>query len=224
MTTIAFAPIHEAALVRLGAEALGRRLPEVKDAKALAAVPDDRYLSLVSLRVFRAGLKHSLVDAKWPAFEEAFNGFVPAAVLAMSDEDLEALMSDRRLIRHWGKLRSVPKNAAALDAISRAHGGFGRYLAKYPHARMVDLWAELAKAFDQMGGESVPRFLRMAGCDSFILSASVLAALKHWGVGEGEFKNKADRAKVQTQFNDWAAATALPLSHLSMILACSIDD
>ena len=224
MATIPFAPIREAALARLGEEPLQRRLPEVKDAKALAAVPDDRYLSQLSLRVFRAGLKHSLVDAKWPAFEEAFNGFVPAAVLAMSDEDLEALMSDRRLIRHWGKLRSVPKNAVSLDAISRAHGGFGRYLATYPRERMVDLWAELAKGFDQMGGDSVPRFLRMVGCDTFILSPSVLAVLKHWEVGDGEFKNKADRARIQAQFNEWVEETGLKLSHLSMILACSIDD
>ena len=38
----------------------------------------------MSLRIFRAGLKHSLVDAKWPAFEEVFAGFEPARVVAMS--------------------------------------------------------------------------------------------------------------------------------------------
>ncbi len=96
--------------------------------------------------MFRAGLKHSLVDSKWPAFEAAFRGFVPGAVLAMSDEAVEALMNDRGLIRHWGKLRSVRANAAVLDAISREHGGFGRFLAGWPAEQTIELWAELADA------------------------------------------------------------------------------
>ena len=37
------------------------------------ATPDDRYLSdMWPRRIFRAGLKYSLVDGKWPAFEEVF--------------------------------------------------------------------------------------------------------------------------------------------------------
>ena len=99
---VAFAPIHATAVKRIGAAALAERLPPLRDAAALAALPDDRYLSLLSLRIFRAGLKHSLVDSKWPAFEAVFHGFAPAAVLAMPDEEVEALMGDRRLIRHWG--------------------------------------------------------------------------------------------------------------------------
>jgi len=220
---IAFDPIFNAARERIGAEALQRRLPEIRDAAGLAALPDDRYLSQLSLRVFRAGLKHSLVDAKWPAFEEVFRGFVPGAVLGLSDEDVEALMSDRRLIRHWGKLRSVRNNAATLDTISREHGGFGRYLAAWPTDRTLELWAELGKRFEQMGGDSAPRFLRMVGRDTFIFSPSVLAALIHWGVSESEPKGKAERARIQVQFNDWAAATGRPLAHLSMILAASVD-
>jgi 3-methyladenine DNA glycosylase Tag len=220
---IPFEPILAAATARIGEETLRGRLPEISDAAALIARPDDRYLSLVSLRVFRAGLKHSLVDSKWPAFEGAFRDFVPAAVLAMSDEDVEALMNDRVLIRHWGKLRSVRANAAVLDAISREHGGFGHFIAGWPAEQTIELWAELAKRFEQMGGESGPRFLRMAGRDTFILSPSVSAALKHWGVAEA-VKGKAERARIQAQFNDWRAATRRPLAHLSMILASSVDD
>ena len=63
----------------------------------------------MSRRIFQAGLKHSMVDAKWPAFEEVFFGFEPRRVRAMSDEALEALLGDARLIRHWGKL-SVKNN------------------------------------------------------------------------------------------------------------------
>jgi 3-methyladenine DNA glycosylase Tag len=220
---VAFAPIRAAAIERIGEQSLAERLPPVRGAAALAALPDDRYLSLLSLRIFRAGLKHSLVDSKWPAFEAVFHGFVPAAVLAMPDEAVEALMGDSRLIRHWGKMRAVRNNAAVLAAISSSHGGFGRFLAEWPLARTIELWAELAKRFEQMGGESGPRFLRMAGRDSFIFSPSVTAALSHWGVTE-TLKTKPERARAQAQFLDWSGETGLPLAHLSMILACSIDD
>ncbi|OPD95035.1 hypothetical protein AO977_04750, partial [Pseudomonas aeruginosa] len=79
------------------------------------------YLSLISLRIFRAGLKHSLVDAKWPAFEEVFFGFDPQKVVLMSAEHLERLMQDARLIRHLGKLKSVPRNAQMVLDLAREH-------------------------------------------------------------------------------------------------------
>ena len=86
MTAPSFAPILETARTRLGASALEARLTQPRSAAELKAVPDDRYLSQMELRIFRAGLKHSLVDAKWPAFEEAFHGFEPRRVRAMSDD------------------------------------------------------------------------------------------------------------------------------------------
>ena len=67
MTTPSFAEILDAARARHGAVALDARLPQPKPPEELRAIPDDRYLSQMSLRIFRAGLKHSLVDAKWPA-------------------------------------------------------------------------------------------------------------------------------------------------------------
>ncbi len=224
MTTPAFAPILEASRTRHGAAAVEARLPHPKTPADLAATGDDRYLSRMSLRVFRAGLKHSVVDAKWPAFEEAFFGFDPRRVRAMPDESLEALMGNTGLIRHWGKLKSVRENAAAMLAISEEHGGFGAWLAAWPSANIVGLWEALAKQFSQMGGNSGPMFLRMVGKDSFVLSPSVTAALRRWGAIAAPPKNRQDRAAVQSHFNAWAGETGLPLCQLSMILALSVDD
>jgi 3-methyladenine DNA glycosylase Tag len=211
MSGTAFATIHHAALTRNGASAL-----------ELRAMPDDRYLSQMQLRIFRAGLKHSLVDAKWPAFEEVFDGFEPRRVRAMPDEALEALLGDTRLIRHWGKLKSVRDNAAAMLEVAGEHGGFGAWLADWPADDVVGLWEALAKRFSQMGGNSGPTFLRMVGKDTFILSPSVVAGLKHWA-GLAPPKNRGDRLAAQRLFNDWAAETGRPLCQLSLILACSVD-
>src|ERR1700733_14786879 len=106
MPAVSFNTILDAARARHGAAALDARLPQPKSAAELAAAPNDRYLSQMSLRIFRAGLKHSLVDAKWPAFEEVFASFDPHRVRAMPDEAMEKLLGNARLIRHWGKLKS----------------------------------------------------------------------------------------------------------------------
>src|SRR5438552_10485439 len=169
MAAPAFARIIEAARTPLGATALEARLPQPRSAAELKTVPDDRYLSQMSLRIFRAGLKHSVVDAKWPAFEEVFHGFELRRVRAMSDEALEGLLGNARLIRHWGKLKSVRDNAAAMLEVAGEHGSFGAWLAGWPSEDIVGLWEALAKRFSQMGGNSGPSFLRMVGKDTFIL-------------------------------------------------------
>jgi 3-methyladenine DNA glycosylase Tag len=224
MTRSPFAPILDAARTRLGAAALEARLPEAKTAAELAATPDDRYLSEMSRRVFRAGLKHSVVDAKWPAFEEAFHGFEPRRVRAMSDEAMEGLLGNTKLIRHWGKLKSVRDNAAAMLELAGQHKSFGAWLAGWPGEDIVGLWEALAKTFSQMGGNSGPSFLRMVSKDTFILTPSVTGALKHWGAISAPPKNRQDRAMVQAAFNAWGEETGRPLCQLSLILAASIED
>ena len=219
-----FAAILDAARTRHGAAALDARLPTPRTAEQLKATPDDRYLSQMSLRVFRAGLKHSVVDAKWPAFETVFDGFDPRRVRAMPDETLEGLMGDARLIRHWGKLKAVRDNAAAMLGMAAEHGSFGAWLAGWPGEDVVGLWEALAKEFRQMGGNSGPSFLRMVGKDTFVLTHSVTAALKHWGGIAAPPKTRQDRAQVQAAFNHWASESGRPLCQLSLILAASVED
>src|SRR5690242_2755756 len=146
-----FAPIFVAARTRVGAAALEERLPTPKTPQQLADTPDDRYLSQMSRRIFHAGLKHSMVDAKWPAFEEVFHSFDLRRVRAMSDEALEGLLGNAKLIRHWGKLKSVRDNAAAMLEIAGEHKSFGAWLAGWPGEDIVGLWEALAKRFSQMG-------------------------------------------------------------------------
>jgi 3-methyladenine DNA glycosylase Tag len=219
-----FATILDAARTRHGAAALDARLPQPKTASELAATSDDRHLSQMCRRIFRAGLKHSLVDAKWPAFEEVFEGFDPHRVRAMSDETMEKLLGDARLIRHWGKLKSVRDNAAAMLAVAEEFGSFGGWVGTWPGNNVIGLWDALAARFSQMGGNSGPMFLRMIGKDTFVLSVSVVAGLKRWAEMTSPPKNRADRVAAQACFNAWAGESGRPLSQLSMVLALSVDE
>ena len=218
-----FAAIEAAAVERHGSEGVAARLVVPRTAAELRSVPDDRYLSQMSLRIFRAGLKHELVDAKWPAFEEVFHGFDPARCAALYDEDIEALLGDRRLIRHLGKLRAVRHNASAMLDVAREHGSFAAWIAGWPAADIVGLWAALAKRFSQLGGNSAPVFLRMVGKDTFVPTDWVAKALVRWRVIESAPTTRSDRALMQQAFERWAGETGRPLCQLSQILALSID-
>lgn len=219
-----YAWLHAYALNRVGSvEALEARLPTPKTAQALQAITDDRYLSTLALRVFRAGLKHSLVDAKWPAFEEVFFGFVPEKVVLMGAEHLEKMMQDARLIRHLGKLKSVPRNAQLILDIAHSHGSFGQWLANWPSADITGLWRELAKRGNQLGGLSAPRFLRMVGKDTFIPTEDVVVALKAQGIIDKAPTSQRDLAKVQEAFNIWQQQSGRPLCQLSVMLAHTVN-
>lgn len=216
--------LYEYCLNRFGSvEALEARLPQPKTPAELAAVSDDRYLSLISLRIFRAGLKHSLVDAKWPAFEEVFFGFDPEKVVLMGGERLEALMQDARLIRHLGKLKSVPRNAQMVLDIAREYGSFGKLLSDWPVTDIIGLWKLLAKRGNQLGGLSAPRFLRMAGKDTFIPTDDMVAALKAQGIIDKAPTSQKDLAQVQAAFNQWHEQSGRPLCQLSVMLAHTVN-
>ena len=203
--------------------AVEARLPIPKTATELTAISDDRYLSLMAQRIFRAGLRHSVVDAKWLNFEDVFWQFDPEKVVLMSAEHIERLMQDTRIIRHLGKLKSVPRNAQMLLDIRQEFGSFGAFLAQWPAHDTVGLWRYLAKHGYQLGGLSAPRFLRMAGKDTFVLSDDVVAALVAQNIVSKHPTSLRDLAAVQAAFNAWQRQSGRPFSQLSMLLAMTAN-
>ncbi|MBL29036.1 MAG: 3-methyladenine DNA glycosylase [Rhodospirillaceae bacterium] len=205
-----------------GAAALEGMLPRPATAAELIAVTDDRYLSQMSLRIFSAGLRHDMVQKKWPAFESAFHGFDPRRVAAMSEAEIDRCLSDPSLIRHGGKLLAVVANARAVNAVSSDHGSFGRWIAEWPERDIVGLWERLVKDFKQLGGNSGPYFLRTVGKDTFIVTEDVTKALVSAGIVTRKPTGKKDLRTVQDAFNGWMEETGRPLCQLSRILALSV--
>ena len=105
--------------------------------------------------------------------------------------------------------------------VSARHEGFGAYLADWPATDVMGLWRDLARRFKQMGGNSAPYFLRMAGKDTFLLTGDVVRALIDAAVVDRKPRYKDERIAVQEAFNRWAAQTGRPLCQLSKILALS---
>lgn len=191
-------------------------------AQELAAIPDDRIFSVMMRRIFRAGLKHSLVDSKWPAFEEAFYRFNPEAVQEMSDEMLEELMHNERIIRHFGKIKSTRENAMMMVDLAQVYGSVAGMIAEWPEEDIIGLWTLLKKRGKQLGGNSGAYFLRMLGKDTFMLTDDVVVALKAQGVIEKKPTAQRDLKLVQQAFNDLREQSGRPLCQISRLLAFSV--
>lgn len=205
------------------AEELEAFLPKPKTAAELQAIGDDRYLSLITQRVFRAGLRHAMVDKRWPAFEEAFWGFEPKKMILLSGEHFERLMRNKELIRHLTKMKSIPINAQMVLEISNEYGSFGNFLAQWPNTEIVNLWRYLHKQGSQLGGMSAASFLRMAGKDTFILNKDVTTALIAQGVIDRQPTTIAAFAACQNAFNQLQEDSGRPLCQLSMMLSMTVN-
>jgi 3-methyladenine DNA glycosylase Tag len=208
-----------------GAKALNRLLPSAPNPKALAELGDDRVLAEMTRRVFSAGFAWSVIEAKWPGFEEAFLGFEPGRLSLQPDEFWDGLVKDTRIVRNAAKIMSVRANARFVTDIAQEHGSFGALLAKWPSSNEIGLLELLAKRGSRLGGRTGQMLLRFLGWDGFVASRDVVLCLRVAGLDVAEaITSKRDLAKVQAQFNAWAEETGLPFVHLSRICAMSIGE
>jgi 3-methyladenine DNA glycosylase Tag len=218
-----FSKLYELAARRKGGEAaLEALIPKPKSAAALARIPDDRWLSAMAKAVFRAGFNWKVVENKWDGTEAAFNGFDPHAVAFMSDDDLDVLVKDQRIIRHWKKLKAIRSNAQFVVDLAAEHGSAAKYFARYPSTEYVDLLDDLKKRASFLGGTTGQYFLREMGKDSFVLSRDVIAALKREKVFDGTPTSKSSRAAIQEAFNQWVDDGGKTLTRVSRVLAFTV--
>ena len=218
-----FAEIYDLAAGRKGgAEALDALFPEPASPSALARITDDRWLSGMAKAVFRAGFNWNVVESKWPGIEAAFEGFDPQGVAFLSDESLETLLADRRVIRQWRKLKAIVANAAFVLDLAKAYGTAARYFADYPSTDYVGLLADIKARGAYLGGTSGQYFLREMGRDSFILSRDVLAALAREDVFSGSATSKSSLTSIQRAFNEWVTQGGRSLTRVSRVLAFSV--
>lgn len=221
---IAYAWLHGMLVQRFGSEAaLESALPQPLSSEALRQKSSDRYLSAMTQRVFQAGLRHSVVDARWSAFEAAFEGFHVQAMAQLDARQIEAHMQNARLIRDRAKLQSMARNARFILDIEQERGEpFGQFIADWPASDIIGLWQLLAQRATRLGGRSGAGFLRLAGKDSFLLTSDVVARLIEAGVVQRTPKTPGELQAVQDAFNALHAESGRYLCELSAMLAFSI--
>ena len=218
-----FESLYDTAAARKhGSRALEALIPKPASRASLAKISDDRWLSAIAKSIFQAGFNWKVVENKWDDIEAAYDGFDPHAVAFQSDDDLDALVRDPRVIRHWKKLKAIRSNAHYLVELAEEHGSAARYIADFPSNRYVDLLADMKRRGAYLGGTTAQYCLRRMGKDAFILSKDVVAALQREEVFDGSPTSRTSLGKIQDAFNDWVENGGKSLTRVSRVLAFTV--
>lgn len=204
-------------------EILSERLPRPLSSSNLQEIKDDRFLSMISRCIFRAGFVWKVVDKKWPNFEKKFLNFNPLAVAYLSDDRLEEIASDKSIIRNFTKILATRTNAAYVIEKQYENGSFSKYIADWPEHKIVNLWFEMKRDGSRLGGMTGPMILRSMGKDTFLPTTDVIDALTKYGfVKTHSNGSKKDLERVQEIFNLLREESNLSLSQISKVLALSV--
>ena len=204
-----------------GTEAVEQQLSKPLSAEALAAIPEDRWLSKMTKCIFQAGFSWKVIDAKWDGFEAAFEGFDPGRCAMMDDDWFDQLVQDKRIVRNAKKIITVRDNAAFLLEL-RDQGGAGHVFGGWPTSDFVGLLELLKKRGSHLGGNAGQLSMRFMGCDSFMLSRDVTARLVAEGVIDKPATSKTALRAVQAAFNEWVAQSGRSMTEVSKVLALSV--
>ncbi|CAH2400928.1 DNA-3-methyladenine glycosylase I [Mesorhizobium escarrei] len=102
-----FEEIQEIAAGRQsGQAALEALLPQALTPEALGRTHDDHWLSAMTKCLFQAGFNWSAIEARWTGVEAAFDGFDPRKISLWSEEDIDRLLSGRRIVRQVNPART----------------------------------------------------------------------------------------------------------------------
>ncbi|MDV7340087.1 DNA-3-methyladenine glycosylase I [Terasakiella sp. A23] len=218
-----FSEIRDIAINRKGEAFLNDRLINPLSAQEIAAQADDRWLSAATKCIFQAGFNWGIIDKKWPEFETAFDGFDLFRNRMMSDEEIDTIMSQKKVVANYVKIKTVRENAGYFLDLVDEHSSLGSFFASWkPQDYCLNI-LQMRKAGSRLGGNTGLIFLRRMGVDAFIFSDDVVKGLAREGIIDKAPTSKKALKSVQGALNKWQEETSLPLNHLSQILAYSVD-
>jgi 3-methyladenine DNA glycosylase Tag len=220
-----FTDIYQRAVTRKGSETqLKLLLSKPLSNTVIKTLPDSMWLAEFTKKIFQSGFYWSVIEKKWPGFEEVFWRFDIEALLMMSPEQQERAASDERIVRNYKKVKTVQDNAFMIREVAEKHGSFSEFVANWPTDDMIGLWAYLKKHGARLGGNTGPYTLRVMGKDTFLLSRDCESYLRSHKIIDGGLQTKKSLTAIQSFFNMMQQQSGLSLQEISQIVSYSCGD
>ncbi len=121
---------------------------------------DNGYFEELTKAIFRSGFNWRVVHEKWPAFQQAFDGFNLETVAFYGQEDIDRLSNDRSIVRNRRKILGTIDNARRTLELVEEHGSFLRYLRSLDGLDYHETVAALTGQFVGLGRTGAFVFLR----------------------------------------------------------------
>ncbi|MBI4198663.1 MAG: DNA-3-methyladenine glycosylase I [Chloroflexi bacterium] len=112
---------------------------------------DDGYLEQMTRSIFESGFSWEVIRMKWPAFQEAFDGFQVHVVAAYTEGDLLRLLHNPDIVRNGRKINAAIQNARTMQQLASEHGSFFRYLRTLDGLTYAERRKLLTQQFKYLG-------------------------------------------------------------------------
>jgi DNA-3-methyladenine glycosylase I len=101
-------------------------------------VHDDRHLfEMLILEGAQAGLSWETILKRREGYRKAFHDFDPLKVASMSNQELEALLENREIIRNRLKIYAAVRNARVFLKIQEEFGSFDHYVWNFVNGKPI---------------------------------------------------------------------------------------
>jgi len=120
----------------------------------------DDYLEVMTRAVFQAGVRWSMIAARWEDYRRAFYDFRTDRVAAFDDLDVQRALQEQ-ILRSPKKVRATVANAQTLLILDKEYNGFKNYLRSF--SSYDRLCADFHERFKFMGPMNVWYFLFRVG-------------------------------------------------------------
>lgn len=148
-------------------------------------VHDDRKLfEFMVLDAFQAGLSWKTILYRREGFRKAFDNFEAGKIAVYTEEKIQELMLDARIIRNQSKIRSTVTNAQAFLKVQKEYGSFDKYIWQFTGGKTkINQWTDLkqipAKSTesDAMSKDLIKRGFKFCGstiCYAFMQAAGMV--------------------------------------------------
>ncbi len=110
-------------------------------------VHDDRLLfEMLNLEGAQAGLNWYLILQKRENYRLLFDNFEAEKIANYSDDKIQAILQDARIVRNRLKIQAVVTNAKAFLAIQDVFGSFDRYLWQFVGGKPItNHWTQMSE-------------------------------------------------------------------------------
>lgn len=145
---------------------------------------DHKLFEFMVLDAFQAGLSWKTILHRREGFREAFDNFDASIIAEYSEEKVQQLMQESRIIRNQLKIRATITNAKAFLRVQSEFGTFDKYIWQFTGGKtIINHWTDLkqlpAKSpeSDAMSKDLVSRGFKFVGstiCYAFMQAAGMV--------------------------------------------------
>lgn len=145
---------------------------------------DHKLFEFMILDAFQAGLSWKTILHRREGFRNAFDGFDAVKIAEYTEDKIQELMQDTRIIRNQSKIRSTVSNAQAFLNVQKEFGSFDKYIWQFTGGTtLYNNWTDLkqipAKSpeSDAMSKDLIKRDFKFCGstiCYAFMQAAGMI--------------------------------------------------